>query len=339
MNNKKINNKKLNIILTGSAGCIGAPLAYDLLDIGHKVIGIDNYINSNPVTTSTLKKKFKNFIFYKLDLDIRNSSLNSIFDDHKPDLVLHLAALKSVQDSITNPNAYIKNNIESTKNILDAMKLVNCRKIIFSSSAAVYGNQEIQPVKENIKLKPISTYAKTKLTCEELIMKASDFGYVDGISLRYFNPIGSHSSCLFKQQLHKKNSSIMQEIIKVGIKENRHLKIYGNNYLTEDGTSERDFIHIDDLIDAHISSIDYISSFFGYDVFNVGTGKPITILNLLKSFVKYNKVPINYKFCDEKPGDIVSSYADVSKISQMMKWKSKKNKKNMVIDSWIPYSN
>ena len=119
--------------------------------------------------------------------------------------------MKSVQDSLINPSVYIKNNIESTKNVLDAMKLANCRKIIYSSSAVVYGNQEIQPIKENIKLKPISTYAKTKLTCEELIMRASDSGYIDGISLRYFNPIGSHSSCLFKEQLIKKNSSICKK--------------------------------------------------------------------------------------------------------------------------------
>ena len=130
----------------------------------------------------------------------------------------------------------------------------------------------------------------------------------------------------------------MQEIIKVALKRNKSLKIYGNEYPTQDGTCERDFIHIDDLMDAHVKSIDYINSFTGYDVFNVGTGNPVTILNLTKSFIQHNKISINYEFIKRKPGDVISSYADASKINKIMKWKSKRNLKDMVKDSWIPYS-
>ena len=334
-----MDNKSMNILLTGSAGFLGAPLAYDLLNIGHKIIGIDSYVNSSPENTLKLEEGFKeNFTFYKLDIASDSSAVDEIFIKHKPDLVMHLAALKSVQESIANPDLYIKNNIISTTNIINSMKSYNCKKIIYSSSAAVYGNQEIQPIIENTNLKPISTYADTKLACEELIKDACNLGCFDGISLRYFNPIGFHSSNLFKEFLDEKNGTIMQEIIKVALKRNKSLKIYGNEYPTQDGTCERDFIHIDDLMDAHVKSIDYINSFTGYDVFNVGTGNPVTILNLIKSFIQNNKISINYEFIKRKPGDVISSYADASKINKIMQWKSKRNLKDMVKDSWIPYS-
>lgn len=334
-----MDNKNMNILVTGSAGFIGAPLAYDLLKMGHRVIGIDSYINSNPEKTLKLEINFKNkFKFFKLDLSSNIEILDSVLNEHKPDLVIHLAALKSVQESIINPDLYLINNIESTRNIIKIMKLHGCKKIIYSSSAAVYGNQDTQPIMENAVCRPISPYAESKLACEELIKDTANQGQIDGISLRYFNPIGSHSSNLFKEQLVKKTGTIMQEIVKVALKKNKFLKIYGNSYSTKDGTCERDFIHIDDLLGAHLKSIDFINSFEGYDVYNVGTGNPITILNLIESFIKYNKLLINYEFINVRPGDIASNYADTTKINKEMRWKSKKGLKEMVVDSWIPYS-
>jgi len=332
-------NKCMNILVTGSAGFLGAPLAFDLLRMGHKIIGIDSYINSNQENTLKLEEHCKeNYIFYKLDIASDPLNLDEVFKKHKPELVIHLAALKSIQESISNPDLYIKNNIGSTVNIIDSMKSYNCKKIIYSSSAAVYGNQEIQPIKENTDLKPISTYANTKLACEKLIEDACKASYIDGIALRYFNPVGFHSSHLFKEFLTKADGTIMQEIIKVALERNKSLKIYGNKYKTQDGTCERDFIHIDDLMDAHIKSIDYINSSNGYDVFNVGTGKPVSILDLTKSFSEINKISIDYEFRKEKTGDIATSYADTSKINKLMKWESERSLKDMVRDSWIPYS-
>ena len=334
-----MDNKSMNIILTGSAGFIGAPLAYDLLNMGHKVIGIDNYINSNPEKTLKLEINFKNkFKFFELDISSNLATLDSVFNEYKPDLVIHLAALKSVQESVVNPDLYVENNLKSTRNIITVMKLHGCKKIIYSSSAAVYGNQDIQPIKENAICRPISPYAETKLACEELIKDAAHQGQIDGISLRYFNPIGSHSINLFKEQLIEQTGTIIQEIVKVALKKNKSLKIYGNLYPTKDGTCERDFIHIDDLLRAHVKSIDFITSFEGYDVYNVGTGNPVTILNLTESFIKHNKLSINYEFINERPGDIASNYADTTKINKIMRWKSKKGLKEMVKDSWIPYA-
>ena len=330
--------KTKNILVTGSAGYLGSPFCFDLLKMGHKVIGIDNYINSDKTNTNLLKEHFvNNFTFYKLNLAEDKNELDKIFSKHSPDIVVHFAALKSIIDSEKYPDLYWRNNIQSTKNILILMSKYDCFKIIFSSSAAVYGNQDICPIKENAILNPTSVYAKTKIECEDLIKNACLNLGIDGISLRYFNPIGFHSSKLFKEELNNNNRSILNEIIKSSIDENYVLKIFGEDYSTEDGTCERDFIHIEDLLDAHEKSIGYIKKFSGYDVFNVGTGRSVSIKNLIDSFTKYNQINLKYEFSKKRCGDVESSYADVSKINNKLQWESKKTLEDMVKDSWKAY--
>lgn len=332
-------NKQMSIVITGSAGYIGAPLAYDLLNMGYKIIGIDNYVNSNSRNTDKLKQDFiQNYKFYNLDTALEPSKLNTIFLKHKPELVIHLAALKSVQESISSPDLYKNNNINSTINILDSMSLHDCKKIIYSSSAAVYGDQKIQPIHENVVLNPSSPYAYTKLLCEKIINNACDQNNINGISLRYFNPIGYHSSKLFRDELTEDVGSIIQQIIKVALGRDKFLNIHGSDYLTEDGTCERDFIHLEDVLDAHIKSIKYIDSLNGHEIFNIGTGLPISILKLINFFIKKNNIPINYKFTERKLGDVESCYADVEKINKKMKWKASKDIEDMVIDAWEVYS-
>jgi UDP-glucose 4-epimerase len=332
-------NKQMSIVITGSAGYIGTPLAYELLNMGYKIIGIDNYVNSNSKNTEKLKKDFiKNYNFYNLDIALEPSKLNAIFLQHKPELVIHLAALKSVQESISSPDLYKNNNINSTINILDSMSLNDCKKIIYSSSAAVYGDQKIQPIHENVVLNPSSPYAYTKLLCEKIINNACDQNNINGISLRYFNPIGYHTSKLFSDELTEDVGSIMQQIIKVALGREKFLNIYGSDYSTKDGTCERDFIHIEDVLDAHIKSIKYIDSSNGHEIFNIGTGLPISILKLINFFIKKNNIPINYEFTERKLGDIESCYADVEKINKKMKWKASKNIEDMVADAWKAHS-
>lgn len=332
-------NKQMSIVITGSAGYIGTPLAYELLNMGYKIIGIDNYVNSNSKNTEKLKQDFiKNYKFYNLDIALEPSKLNAIFLQHKPELVIHLAALKSVQESISSPDLYKNNNINSTINILDSMSLHDCKKIIYSSSAAVYGDQKIQPIHENVVLNPSSPYAYTKLLCEKIINNACDQNNINGISLRYFNPIGYHTSKLFSDELTEDVGSIMQQIIKVALGRDKFLNIYGSDYSTKDGTCERDFIHIEDVLDAHIKSIKYINSSNGHEIFNIGTGLPISILKLINCFIKKNNIPINYKFTGRKLGDIESCYANVEKINKKMRWKASKDIEDMVIDAWNVYS-
>jgi UDP-glucose 4-epimerase len=331
--------KTKNILVTGSAGFLGSPLCFNLLKMGYKVTGIDNYSNSDESNTQKLIECYKNsFNFYDLDLSDNISDLNEIFIKHRPSFVIHFAALKSVDESEKHPEVYWRNNIQSTKNLLSSMINFKCNKIIYSSSAAVYGNQDVQPIRENALLEPISVYAETKIKCEELIKEASISFGIDGISLRYFNPIGSHSSKLFKEVLKNNSGTIMNEIINTALDNNRILKIFGNNYPTKDGTCERDFIHLDDLINAHEKSINFINDFRGYEVFNVGTGKPVSILELVSNFIKHNQVGLRYEFSLKRAGDIQSSYADVRKINDMLNWESKKNLEDMVKDSWEAHS-
>ncbi len=328
----------MKILVTGSSGLIAAPLCYELMQNGHHVIGIDNYINSSTDNTQTLISSFsENFNFYEFDISSDYTKLNTVFKNHRPDTVIHLAALKSVQESMLKAEKYWKNNINSTINILNSMKDMDCNQIIYSSSAAVYGNQEFQPVKENVRLKPVSVYGETKVECEALIAKASKENNIKAISLRYFNPVGIHSSNLFHDAITNDKGSIMQEIIKSALDKNTVLEIFGNTYPTKDGTCERDFIHIEDLIDAHIKSMNFIENNLGHHVFNVGTGNAISILELLKAFIKYNKIPIDYIFTNKKYGDIHRSYADVSDIKRRLNWQSKKSLKHMVEDSWKQY--
>tara|TARA_B100000767_G_scaffold264361_1_gene279154 strand:+ start:18 stop:1025 length:1008 start_codon:yes stop_codon:yes gene_type:complete len=332
-------NKQMNIVITGSAGYIGTPLAYELLNMGYKIIGIDNYSNSNSKNTKKLKQNFtQNYKFYNVDIALEPLKLNAIFLKHKPSLVIHLAALKSVQESISNPDLYKNNNINSTINILDSMSLHNCKKIIYSSSAAVYGDQNIQPINENVELNPSSPYAFTKLLCEKKINDACEQNNFNGISLRYFNPIGYHSSNLFRDELTENVGSIMQQIIKVALGKDKFINIYGSDHLTKDGTCERDFVHIEDVLDAHIKSIKYMNFSNGHEIFNIGTGLPISILQLINTFIDKNNIPISYKFTEKKLGDIKSCYADVKKISIKMNWKATKDIQDMVTDAWNVYS-
>jgi len=332
-------NESTDILVTGSAGFLGAPLTYNLLEMGLKIIGIDNYYNSSSKNTKKLKSKFKDqYKFYEIDIASSPVKVNEVFKVHKPKLVIHLAALKSVHESMINKSLYEMNNIRSTTNILDSMKINNCKKIIYSSSAAVYGNQIKQPITEEASLKPSSVYAETKLVCEQLIETACKKDMLDGLSLRYFNPLGFHSSGLFREELNDNTGSIIQEIIKVALKKKDVLNIFGGNYQTNDGTCERDFIHIDDILDAHIQSIKYMKSMKGYDVFNIGTGNPVSILKIISTFNEQNKTSVKYKFTRKKPGDIELSYADVSKIKALMGWDAKKDLNQMVKDSWKAYS-
>tara|TARA_X000000368_G_C22978288_1_gene688672 strand:+ start:254 stop:1243 length:990 start_codon:yes stop_codon:yes gene_type:complete len=328
----------MEILITGSAGLIASPLCHKLILNGHSVIGIDSFINSNSINTNMLKIKFpKKFKFFEIDLSLDSEQLVDILYKYKPCIVIHLAALKSIEDSMRYPEKYWKNNIKSTFNILDAMKKAGCKNLIYSSSAAVYGNQENQPIKEDTELKPISTYGETKLECEKLVTMASKKDDIKAISLRYFNPIGSYSGEKFHDFLPKEKGTIMQEIIKSAIGINKAIEIYGNSYPTKDGTCERDFIHIDDLIDAHIQSIDSIESISGHQIYNVGTGNSISILELIENFINFNNININYTFAEKIPGDIHTSFADVSKINKGLNWQSKKTLKNMVEDSWRPF--
>ena len=266
--------KNNKILITGSAGFLGGSLAYELLKKKFDVIGVDNYINSDESNTEKLKKYFeKSFKFYELDLSKNFSSIEQVFLNEKPELVIHFAAEKSTILSKKAPLHYWKNNLCSTINIIDAMKSINCQKLIYSSSAAVYGESESPPANELDHLLPLTPYSNTKMASEMVINDVCQNGDLKAIILRYFNPVCSHLDQVIIDNLGHKESTLMQEIIKTALETNKILKIFGSNFDTKDGTCERDFIHTQDLLDAHCLSINNFNNFEKSLILNIGTNK------------------------------------------------------------------
>lgn len=314
----------MNILITGGLGYIGSHIAKQ---IPNSII-IDNYSNSK----INYKKILPNSIVYIKDLNFKN--LEKIFLNHEIDSIIHLAGLKSVDESINKPLLYYENNICASLELLRAMNKYNVNKLIFSSSATVYGNEQTCPFFENMKLKSINPYASTKIIIEQLISDYSNSNSsFKAISLRYFNPIGADlKSGLFDQPLGKP-LNLMPVLIQ-SILKNEKLNIFGNDYDTYDGTCVRDYIHVVDLAEAHLKALNKLPKIKGHEQINIGLGKGLSVLEFIKIFEETNKVKIPYKFVKRRPGDSAESYADISKAKKILRWKPKKNYSNMMFDSW-----
>ena len=315
----------MKVLITGGLGYIGSHVSYLL---GNKSIIIDDMSNSK----LNYKKYLPKAIVYKKRISL--SSLRKIFNDHRIGCVIHFAAFKSVSNSIQYPLKYYENNISSTINLLIAMNESKIKKLIFSSSATVYGNNQSSPFKENFNLSSVNPYGNTKIFIEKIIDDYSkshkDFR---AISLRYFNPIGANTKAnLFDKPLGKPENLI--PLIIESIIKKKKLLIYGNNYSTKDGTCIRDYIHINDLAEAHMLSIDALNKLYGHTPINIGLGKGISVLQLIKLFEKVNKVKINYEFTSRRQGDVGVSYADNSISRKLLKWNPSYNYRDMVKDSW-----
>ena len=322
------------ILITGAAGYIGSSFCFNALKKGFNVVGIDNFSTSSKKNILQLKKRFKEtFTFYRKCL--MDDNLSEIFTNSK-DIwsVVHFAALKNVPESQEKPDLYLKNNVFGTENLINHMHDYGIKRLLFSSSASVYGNQEIQPIKELAKLKPCSVYAETKKISEELIKEATENKKISAISLRYFNPIGSHQERVIADSFEESNSSIMAAIIKASLGLDKNIFIYGYDYDTKDGTGERDYIHISDLIDGHFSALEYLNKFKGYEIFNLGTGHSVSVLELIKTFEKVNSIKINYLFKERRDGDLGRCFADPSKANKELNWEARYNLKTMCKDAW-----
>ena len=322
----------MNILVTGGLGYIGSHTVVELIKNELNVIIVDNLINSsydnlkNIEKITGIKPTFYNF-------DVTKDEIEEIFINHKIDGIIHFAALKSIDDSNNYPLKYYSNNVGSLINLLEKSKKFNIKKIIFSSSAAVYGKEK-PPLNENMKiLETENPYAETKKICEKILI---DFGKqnidYEITILRYFNPIGCHESYLIGEFSNKKASNLMPQICKVALGESKNLKIYGSNYDTSDGSGIRDFIHVTDLADAHFYALKNIKA--GCNIYNVGTGKGYTVLEIVKKFEIVNKLKIPFVFYDRRIGDSPISFANVDKIKNELGWKAKKTIEDMVRDVW-----
>ena len=333
----------MDILVTGGAGFIGSHTCVKLLQENYNVIIIDNFINSSSSVIDNICKivseKRKNLVLYKMDLI---DDLDFIFEKHNIQIVIHFAGLKAVGESIKNPLLYHTENLSITLNLLNAMKKFNCYKFIFSSSATVYGNSE-SPLSENhhIGLNISNPYGNTKYLIEKILMDCCIDQNNSFISLRYFNPIGAHPSGLIGENPNDIPNNLMPYLLKVAYSNNisylkgfDHLNIFGSTYNTPDGTAIRDYIHVEDLAEAHICAVKNINNYNGYNTFNVGTGKGTSVKELVNVFSNVNKVMLPIKITNKRDGDLEEVYCNNDKIKKYLHFIPKYNLNNMCQHSW-----
>lgn len=320
------------ILVSGAAGYIGGTFTYQALKSGHEVIGVDNFSNSSEKNIKYFKKKFKNnFYFHKSDLSKENNALKKIFENYEIDYVVHFAGLKSVAESEKQPKLYWENNLNSTRNILE--NLTNRIGLVFSSSATVYGNSKYQPISEKIALRANSTYGSTKIACELMIDDYCRNKNIKAICLRYFNPVGSHSDKVILEPFNNAPNNLMPRIVRVAKGIDPELKVFGKDYNTIDGTAERDYIHISDLISGHFAALNKLNEITDCKYYNLGTGNSTSVLKLLKTFEKVHSLSLNYSFHSRRKGDVEVCFADPALAKKELNWSSKKSLEDMCRDS------
>ena len=329
----------MKILVTGGLGYIGSHVSVLLLEKGYQVVIVDNLDNSS-ISVLDHIKKITNLspVFEKLD--VRNyDQMEFLFSKHKDFYgVIHFAAYKAVGESVEDPLKYYDNNVLGFINLFN---LIKERKIplIFSSSATIYGDADLVPIKENAPFKEaFSPYGKTKQICEDIIrdITISDSS-IKSVILRYFNPIGAHSSSLIGELPNGEPQNLIPFITQTLIGKRNELMVFGNDYPTKDGTCIRDYIHVMDLAEAHIKSLEYISDSKNennFEVFNIGTGKGHSVLEIIKVFEKVAKKKIKYTISSRRKGDVAVSYADCSKAREILKWTSKFSLEDSIASSW-----
>ncbi len=331
-----------NILVTGGMGYIGSHTCVELLNNGYSVIIIDNLVNSSADVLEKIKKICLKGLcddkpdvkFYNFDLRDKNL-LRKVFDENKIDIVIHFAGLKAVGESVLKPMLYYDNNIMSSLALCEVMSEYGAKKIVFSSSATVYGSPKSLPIKEDFELKTTNPYGSTKLMIENILKDIYDSDNAWGIVLlRYFNPVGAHESGLIGEDPKGIPNNLMPYISRVATGELECLNVFGNDYETHDGTGIRDYIHVVDLAKGHLKAMDKIKDSSGVYTYNLGTGRGYSVLDLVRSFEKTNDVKINYRIVSRRPGDIASCYADPSKAKKELGWSAKKNIEDICRDSW-----
>jgi len=324
------------ILITGGMGYIGSHAVVELLEKSEEIIIVDNLSNSQISKLDLLEKiTGKKPTFYEVDINDKEG-LNKIFNNHKIESVIHFAALKAVGESVEKPLKYYENNVTGTLTLLEIMKEHNVKRIVFSSSAAVYGIPSKVPITEDMPTSATNPYGTTKIMIEQVLkdLYASDDEW--GISiLRYFNVIGAHDSTLIGDIPNGIPSNIMPYITKVATGKLKQLSVFGDDYKTHDGTGVRDYIHVVDLVKGHIKALDKLRiDKSGLLIHNLGTGTGYSVLDLVNAFEKENDIKINYTIASRRPGDIDACYADPSKSKNELNWQAEKTIEDMCRDAW-----
>jgi UDP-glucose 4-epimerase len=330
----------MNILVTGGAGFIGSHTIVELSKEGFNCIILDDFSNSEASVLTGIEKLIGKKPLCYIGNCNDNSILNQIFSENKIDGVIHFAASKAVGESVENPLKYYRNNVSATVTLLEKMLEYGVSNLVFSSSCTVYGQPDILPVTEQSPIKPAaSPYGNTKQICEAII---SDTVFANSnfkaVSLRYFNPIGAHESALIGELPKGVPSNLIPYIMQVGAGLRPKLQVFGNDYLTPDGTCIRDYIHVVDLAKAHVAAIKLVinnnEKADNYKVFNIGTGKGNSVLEVIKTFEEITGKPFNFEIKPRREGDVTAVYADVKLAEKTLNWKTEKSLKTALQDAW-----
>lgn len=323
------------ILVTGGAGYIGSHTCVELLNAGYEVVIVDNLANSKLESLTRIKEiTGKEAKFYKVDL-LNREDLEEVFADNQIEAVIHFAGLKAVGESVSIPLHYYHNNITGTLILCEVMNKFGVKKLVFSSSATVYGMPERVPISEDFPLSATNPYGRTKLMIEDILrdLYVSDNSWSIAL-LRYFNPIGAHESGRIGEDPNGIPNNLMPYITQVAVGKLKELRVFGSDYPTVDGTGVRDYIHVVDLALGHLKALDKIITNSGVEAYNLGTGTGYSVLEIVSAFEKASGKKIPYQITDRRPGDIAACFADPVKAKQELGWAAERDIEDMCRDSW-----
>ena len=325
----------MKVLITGGAGYIGSHTAVELLNAGMKIIIVDNFSNSKPAVLDKIKNiTGKDFTFYEADL-CNSTAAQQIFSENDISSVIHFAGLKAVGESVEKPMSYYHNNILSTLVLCETMAMHGCKKIVFSSSATVYGDPATVPIKEDFPRHATNPYGSTKLMIEDILNNIYTSDNEWGIVLlRYFNPIGAHKSGLIGEDPNGIPNNLLPFVAKVATGQLPFLSVFGNDYDTVDGTGVRDYIHVVDLAQGHVRACEKLINDKGVHTYNLGTGNGYSVLQVVNAFEKASGKKVSYKIAPRRPGDIAKCFADASKANRELSWKALRDINAMCEDAW-----
>lgn len=324
------------ILLAGGAGYIGSHTAVELIQAGYETIIADNYSNSSPEVINRIAEiTGKNVKAYEIDIK-DCAGLEKIFQENDISAVIHFAGLKAVGESVEKPVLYYRNNIDTTLSLLECMNKYNVKNIIFSSSATVYGEENPVPYTEDMPRGTCTNpYGWTKVMMEQILEdSARADNELSVVLLRYFNPIGAHGSGRIGENPQGIPNNLMPYIAQVAVGKRERLTVFGRDYDTPDGTCRRDYIHVVDLARGHVKAVDYVINHKGTEIFNLGTGIPYSVTEIVETFEKVNGIKINHVYGERRAGDLPESYAAAEKALRVLGWKTEKSLSDMCRDTW-----
>ena len=330
-----MNNKNRTIMVTGAAGYIGSHTTLELLEAGFDVVAVDNLCNSSRESLNRVEKiTGKSLVFHEVDVRDK-AGMKSVFQQHSIDAIIHFAGLKAVGESVAKPLKYYDNNVSGTLTLLEVANDVGVRHFVFSSSATVYGDPDFSPVPETARLSVANPYGRSKLMIEEILgdLSVSDPSWSVAV-LRYFNPVGAHSSGLIGEDPHGIPNNLMPYVAQVAVGKLKELAVFGDDYPTKDGTGVRDYIHVVDLARGHVDALNYLfENRKGFTV-NLGTGVGYSVLDVIHAFEKASNKPVPYKIAPRRAGDVPLYYADPAMALSLLGWKTRYDLDQMCADYW-----